>query len=239
MYCTNCGRKLSNERFCPVCGTENFELYNENNNSEATGNTDYYEQQRPVGNYRNDTSMGQAREEFTRFEKYRNMVSPDLCCPNCGNEYLQMTVETQVTTTGSSYSAGKGCLGYLLFGPLGLLCGGCGQSQHTTSTNKTFCVCSACGNKFRNPDETKKEIRDEKKIASSLTITTVVLTTLCLIFGAIVMSTTDISFMFVLGIIFPIIMGISIIIIKAATARKENELDELYTRITEWKSRRG
>lgn len=79
------------------------------------------------------------------------------CCPHCGNKDVQATTETNTTTTGSNFSAGKGCLGYLLFGPLGILCGSCGNNQQTVTTNTTHWHCSNCGKKFRNPDEIIKE----------------------------------------------------------------------------------
>lgn len=80
-----------------------------------------------------------------------------LCCPQCGNHELQVINETNVQTTGKDFSAGKGCMGYLLFGPLGILCGSCGQGQKTTSTNATYWVCNKCGKKFRDLEEQRKE----------------------------------------------------------------------------------
>ncbi len=83
---------------------------------------------------------------------------PVFCCPNCGHKDLQVINETSSQTSGGGYSAGKGCLGYLLLGPLGLLCGSCGQSQTTTTTNRTYWVCPKCGKKFRSPDELRQKI---------------------------------------------------------------------------------
>lgn len=82
----------------------------------------------------------------------------NFCCPKCGNKNLQVTTETNTTTSGSNYSGAKGCLGYLMFGPLGLLCGTCGQGEKTTTTNKTYWTCPNCGNKFEHPDEIRKKI---------------------------------------------------------------------------------
>ena len=48
-------------------------------------------------------------------------------CPRCGNENCSVINET--TTTGKDFSAGKGCLGALLLGPLGVLCGACGKGK--------------------------------------------------------------------------------------------------------------
>ena len=66
-------------------------------------------------------------------------------CPKCGNVYLQSTTET--TTKGKDFSATQGCCGAILFGPIGLLCGMCGQGRQYKST--TYWLCPNCGNKFK------------------------------------------------------------------------------------------
>lgn len=63
-------------------------------------------------------------------------------CPNCGSNNIQ--VINEVETKG--FGAGKGCLGYLLLGPLGLLCGLCGMGK---TKNNIVRVCTDCGAKFR------------------------------------------------------------------------------------------
>lgn len=66
-------------------------------------------------------------------------------CPRCGNENCSVINET--TTTGKDFSAGKGCLGALLLGPLGVLCGACGKGKQTT--NQNYWVCNQCGHKWK------------------------------------------------------------------------------------------
>lgn len=66
-------------------------------------------------------------------------------CPKCQNENCQIINE--VTTSGKDYSAVKGCLGTMLLGPSGMLCGACGKGKQTTNTN--FWVCKDCGNKWK------------------------------------------------------------------------------------------
>lgn len=58
-------------------------------------------------------------------------------CPKCGSENLQFA-----TSTRSGNSTLDSCCGYMLFGPLGLLCG-----SNSTET-KEFWVCNQCGAKF-------------------------------------------------------------------------------------------
>ena len=107
-------------------------------------------------------------DEIAAMPKYKRIH-----CPRCGCNNLQATVETStsVRTTGSSYSGTKGCLGWLLFGPVGLLCGSIGQKQrmNVDTKNINYWVCSECGNKFRNLDDWKKEI-DGKENSQKLNL---------------------------------------------------------------------
>jgi len=55
-------------------------------------------------------------------------------CPKCGC--------TSIQGAKVGYGGGKGCLGWILFGPLGLLCGACGK-------NTMFSHCLKCGHKWK------------------------------------------------------------------------------------------
>ena len=66
-------------------------------------------------------------------------------CPHCNSE--NCTIVNAVTTTGKDYSASKGCCGAILLGPLGLLCGACGEGRKIHNVN--YWVCGDCGYKFR------------------------------------------------------------------------------------------
>lgn len=80
-------------------------------------------------------------------------------CPKCGSTNVKLINE--VNTTGSNYGAAEGCLGYLIMGPLGLLCGLCGANQKTT--NKLSWVCDDCGEKFdRQQDIEAAKEEDER-----------------------------------------------------------------------------
>lgn len=67
-------------------------------------------------------------------------------CPKCGSNNLQII--NDVTTETKGFGAGKGCLGALCFGPIGLLCGMCGMGKSKTSNN-TYRMCVDCGEKFK------------------------------------------------------------------------------------------
>ena len=86
------------------------------------------------------------------------MSSPtEMRCPQCKSNNLQVTVETTTSTSGGGYSGSKGCLGFLLLGPLGLLCGSGGKKVKVDTTNTNWWICQKCGHKFRNSEEVMVE----------------------------------------------------------------------------------
>lgn len=95
-------------------------------------------------------------------------MAQKICCPQCGNEELQVINETNVHSKGKNFSAGKGCLGYLLLGPLGILCGACGRGQRTSTTSTTYWICPKCGTKFRNPTDVEVEAASKKRTSAIL-----------------------------------------------------------------------
>jgi len=66
-------------------------------------------------------------------------------CPRCGREGCQ--IATVTTSKGKDFSASKGCCGYIFFGPIGILCGLCGEGKQVNST--AYWICGNCGNKFK------------------------------------------------------------------------------------------
>lgn len=69
-----------------------------------------------------------------------------MTCPHCGNQNCQVVTETTSTTQG--FGVGKGCLGWLCFGPWGWLCGLFGMGKGS-SHSITYWICPSCGYKFR------------------------------------------------------------------------------------------
>lgn len=67
-----------------------------------------------------------------------------ISCPHCGGRNCQPMQETDVT--GGGYNVGSGCCGYILFGPLGLLCGACGSEPK--AIHRSYWVCKDCGRRF-------------------------------------------------------------------------------------------
>ena len=66
-------------------------------------------------------------------------------CPDCGSE--KCSIINEVNTTGKDFKAGNACCGTILFGPIGLLCGACGEGKQTHNTN--YWVCNNCGRKWK------------------------------------------------------------------------------------------
>jgi len=63
-------------------------------------------------------------------------------CPRCNSNNIQCVTET----VNSASDFGARCLGFILMGPLSLLCG---PNQDET---KRYCICNHCGEKFQNND---------------------------------------------------------------------------------------
>ena len=66
-------------------------------------------------------------------------------CPRCGSENCSILNES--VTSGSDYGVCKGVCGWAIFGPIGLLCGLCGEGSTTRNTN--YWVCNTCGRKWK------------------------------------------------------------------------------------------
>lgn len=82
-----------------------------------------------------------------------------LVCPKCGGVHLQ--VSNDVQTVGKNYNAATGCLGWLIAGPIGLLCGLCGANKRTRT--KTYWKCTTCGHSFMD----EKTLREELKVINT------------------------------------------------------------------------
>ena len=79
-------------------------------------------------------------------------------CPKCGSENIQFATRT----SGSPFSTSDSCCGFLLLGPLGILCGLCGSDVST----EEFWVCRDCGKKFTEAGVKAKE-KEEREAAKN------------------------------------------------------------------------
>ena len=76
-------------------------------------------------------------------------------CPKCSSENVQVHYETEK----KGFSGGKGCCGWLIFGPIGLLCGLCGKDE--VKSEKKYWVCNNCGAKFTDAEAENAEYARE------------------------------------------------------------------------------
>ncbi len=146
------------------------------------------------------------------------------CCPYCGHKELTATTETNTTSTGKNFSGGKGCLGYLLLGPIGVLCGACGKGQQVTTTNATYWICPKCGKKFRAPDELKSEI----EAMDSLPVASIAVCAIFCLIMLIVFASAD---LFIVGLILAAIVA-GLMYMSISASKKEvdvvkKELEEI------------
>ena len=63
-------------------------------------------------------------------------------CPKCSSENVQIHYEVEK----QGFSGGKGCCGWILLGPIGLLCGLCGKNK--IKSEEKYWTCNNCGSKF-------------------------------------------------------------------------------------------
>ncbi|MBQ8951653.1 MAG: hypothetical protein IJ065_10970 [Eubacterium sp.] len=66
-------------------------------------------------------------------------------CPRCGG--MNCTIISETSTSGKDFSVGKGLCGYWILGPIGVLCGACGEGKTVKESN--FWVCNNCGYKWK------------------------------------------------------------------------------------------
>lgn len=178
MFCKKCGATIPEaSKFCPRCG--------ENLNAAAPAVPPIpqapriSQQQSSIQSVQIPSTMPvQVETESSQAVQAQPMpqgTNVGVRCPACHSSNLFPITENTSTTTGKSFSGGKGCLGFLLLGPLGLLCGSCGANQTTVNTSKTFWVCKDCGHKFRNVAELMRETQSQAKAFLFLTVFTAVL----------------------------------------------------------------
>ena len=74
-------------------------------------------------------------------------------CSKCrsSNTISQVITETSSKGKTKGFGVGKSCLGTIILGPFGLLCGLCGMGKgktKTTTSARVINVCQDCGNQF-------------------------------------------------------------------------------------------
>ncbi|MBQ9543100.1 hypothetical protein [Ruminococcus sp.] len=78
---------------------------------------------------------------------YNNYGYTGKVCPKCGCPDCRLINET--TTKGGDYGVCSGICGYLIMGPVGLLCGLCGKDTKIETKTRAYWVCPNCDKKFK------------------------------------------------------------------------------------------
>lgn len=182
MFCHECGTQIpEGVKFCYKCGAKVVEDIN--------------------GNTANLNTTDIQTLEPSNIEMLENPNRSRIECPNCHSLNLIPVSETQTYVSGSGYGVGKGCCGYILLGPLGLLCGLCGTGATSQTTTSTWWVCKDCGNKFRDPKEIEAAKKTSWNLCLALAISFLVIFSLNFIAGIALYGEGGISVSSVLGMI--------------------------------------
>jgi DNA-directed RNA polymerase subunit M/transcription elongation factor TFIIS len=115
--CVYCGRENeNNNKYCKYCGEE-FD--------EQTYQSDGYTEVEPEVIY-NEPNINE--------EKSKGPIK----CPKCGSQEIFL-----LTRESNGFDASNACCGYIILGPLGLLCGLSGDKESMTARK-----CKNCGYEF-------------------------------------------------------------------------------------------
>ena len=202
-FCLKCGAQLNDGQvFCGNCGARS-----DNSELASSDNDNTFPQMQPR------TSDGSG--------------SAFIKCPQCGGRHLAASTEAATTvTSGGGYNGAAGCLGMLMFGPCGLLCGNCGSSASTAQTkNKTFWICRDCGYKFRNLNDLRDEIDNNKKYSKIITILLAAFAFSLAVLTSAISDTNFLLCLILLGLVsvLPVFVGYRIIIKKGEKEYAELE----------------
>lgn len=165
MFCHNCGTKISDDaEYCYHCGTK-VEKINTIRKWFCPVCDYVHEGDAPPEKC---PQCGIPGSTFTEQDIKSQPLQPEfpnarkLLCPKCHSSDLVPITETRTDVSGGGYGVGKGCCGWILLGPFGLLCGLCGTKVKSHTRTITSWVCKDCGNKFRNPMDVEAEENAEE-----------------------------------------------------------------------------
>lgn len=89
-------------------------------------------------------------------------------CPKCGSDSITLVSNTEKR----GFKSSDACCGYMILGPLGLLCGSIGSNKTSTSE---YWVCGSCGNHFQSNsgNAAKEKIKHQGMLLSNVPDSTI------------------------------------------------------------------
>lgn len=261
MFCKNCGSELPNDaKFCPKCGNS---IISQEPDTQYAPQTEPKVHQpeasatppeAPVSRPQYQTTenaYGVAENNVPKYNTQgvrRNGSEPlKICCPECGSRNLQVLSNTNFTTTNEvkGYSGGKGCLGFFMFGPLGLLCGSCGnKSKQTVTATTTNCmVCKDCGENFLTPKQILDSIACSKPFSRKYLIKIGAIVLACLLIPFLLLKLITevpsevIGFFIGISLFFWAVLFIAILLQNSTRKRATAALEAEYRKTVEKMSR--
>ncbi len=142
MFCTKCGKENNaDSKFCGYCGNPFISFVTENELTKEDMDFAYYKaslekqqqellmREQELEEVRRQNAQRQ-EQLYLQQKQYDDMMK----CPRCGS--------TSLSGNKKGYGVGKGVIGAVVFGPLGLIAGNMGSK-------KVIVTCMKCGYKFK------------------------------------------------------------------------------------------
>lgn len=146
MFCSKCGSEIQEGgKFCNHCGAP---LVEENDDWDVIP-------LEPDPSY-----TPEVNDLIYNLPELETSNGSGVHCPRCKSKKIQALLKSDVK---GGYRVGRGCLGWLLFGPLGLLCGAIGKKSKVTVINETMFVCTECGFGFSHIEDMIEERERQAK----------------------------------------------------------------------------
>lgn len=170
MFCIKCGAKNPDgSKFCSFCGSVMFETQENDSKPVEEKSSQQMGGNLPPAIVPPQPPINYSPQPFVQNPSYTSDANNvtvlgyenpmKIHCPRCKSDRIISKNQTSTTTKTSGYKGGLGCLGWLLLGPLGLLCGLCGMGSKTTIKNSNCFVCQECGKEFLSVNDKIHELK--------------------------------------------------------------------------------